>query len=58
MLGYYLNKSSQICLACDTNMGLLLQSDGCKEVCGDGKLINQECDDGNRISGDGCSVNC
>lgn len=58
LMGYYLNKSSQICLNCDVKLGLQMQSDGCQEVCGDGMLINQECDDGNRISGDGCSVNC
>ena len=32
--------------------------DGCKDVCGDGKKILDECDDGNLVDGDGCSSNC
>ena len=28
----------------------------CEEVCGDGKRFKEEeCDDGNKINGDGCS---
>lgn len=27
-------------------------------MCGDGIRINAECDDGNRVNGDGCSENC
>ena len=30
----------------------------CKEICGDGRLFNLACDDGNKISGDGCSSTC
>jgi cysteine-rich repeat protein len=30
----------------------------CLEICGDGIVINMECDDGNIISGDGCSRYC
>lgn len=30
----------------------------CIEVCGDGTLYNDECDDGNKFDGDGCSSSC
>jgi cysteine-rich repeat protein len=58
MLPYYLNLSSQACIACQESQGLSMQADGCHEVCGDGKIINHACDDGNTNSGDGCSGSC
>jgi len=30
----------------------------CVEICGDGIVINDLCDDGNTLNGDGCSENC
>ncbi len=30
----------------------------CREVCGDGRRVREECDDGNTVSGDGCSQEC
>jgi proprotein convertase subtilisin/kexin type 5 len=33
-------------------------SDVCVVICGDGIVINEACDDGNTISGDGCSSTC
>ena len=30
----------------------------CQEKCGDGVIVNAECDDGNIFSGDGCSSTC
>ena len=30
----------------------------CSEICGDGKLFDYQCDDGNQLDGDGCSKNC
>lgn len=30
----------------------------CQEVCGDGRLFVLSCDDGNLLSGDGCSDKC
>ena len=31
----------------------------CQEICGDGYLVGQnQCDDNNTISGDGCSASC
>jgi cysteine-rich repeat protein len=30
----------------------------CIEICGDGVVVFAGCDDGNQISGDGCSSNC
>lgn len=33
--------------------------DICSPICGDGKVVGgEECDDGNKTSGDGCSVQC
>eukprot|EP00826_Nyctotherus_ovalis_P040552 TRINITY_DN4008_c0_g1_i11.p1 TRINITY_DN4008_c0_g1~~TRINITY_DN4008_c0_g1_i11.p1 ORF type:complete len:471 (-),score=91.94 TRINITY_DN4008_c0_g1_i11:468-1880(-) len=41
-------------------MGYRLQENGkCREVCGDGLNMGEhECDDGNTVSGDGCSSEC
>jgi cysteine-rich repeat protein len=37
----------------------MMKDDGkCGDICGDGILIDLQCDDGNTISGDGCSSNC
>jgi cysteine-rich repeat protein len=30
----------------------------CDEICGDGKVYEKECDDGNTENGDGCSSTC
>jgi fibro-slime domain-containing protein len=30
----------------------------CSSVCGDGIVLNEECDDGNTLSGDGCDGQC
>ena len=30
----------------------------CEEVCGDGLRFSEQCDDGNSVSGDGCSAAC
>lgn len=30
----------------------------CNEICGDGKRYTVQCDDGNNINGDGCSMDC
>jgi len=42
-----------------TLTGFSPTSTTCASACGDGKLAaTEECDDGNRISGDGCSSDC
>jgi cysteine-rich repeat protein len=51
------------CLNCDScitcSVGFSLNAAGlCSEVCGDGKRFVLPCDDGNTISGDGCSSTC
>lgn len=53
------------CIECDsdtvcTNCSQEYYLNGveCSEVCGDGKLFNLKCDDGNTVDGDGCSSNC
>ncbi len=33
-------------------------ADSCISACGDGMVINEDCDDGNNIDGDGCSADC
>lgn len=30
----------------------------CTSECGDGLVLGEECDDGNRLNGDGCDANC
>lgn len=47
-----------ICTQCATGFVLNVGSNTCTEVCGDGTRIIQQCDDGNTISGDGCSSTC
>jgi fibro-slime domain-containing protein len=42
-----------------TLTGFAPTSSTCASACGDGKLAaTEECDDGNRVSGDGCSSDC
>jgi cysteine-rich repeat protein len=45
------------CISCDTSL-FYLSAGVCNDICGDGLLYTLECDDGNTISGDGCSQNC
>ena len=60
-----------ICIACDVGLDLYLEEqvcscfegfslagNQCSEVCGDGKLFQLDCDDGNSNNGDGCSETC
>lgn len=44
------------CTACHT--GFEVNNTFCVEICGDGILYNMACDDGNIVSGDGCSSTC
>lgn len=37
-----------------TDVGVTL----CADICGDGRAVTSQCDDGNTISGDGCSSTC
>ena len=60
------------CIECDKAQSLTLNSsfqcaciddyefvnNVCREVCGDGKLYDLGCDDGNSVGGDGCSAGC
>jgi cysteine-rich repeat protein len=40
-------------------MNLILNGEiRCVEICGDGIIINDQCDDGNTLNGDGCSEFC
>lgn len=53
-LHFFLNDTSCLCLD-----GYALQGASCVGVCGDGKLaLDESCDDGNLISGDGCDSTC
>ena len=48
------------CFKCPSSTHSFFSADTyCKEVCGDGKKFGAyECDDGNTVSGDGCSSTC
>lgn len=49
------------CKFCDDVQGFYFDSSGlCREYCGDGKRLSErnECDDGNKEDGDGCSATC
>jgi cysteine-rich repeat protein len=64
--------SVNTCLFCDLTIHFELGVDGlchcktyyekvdesCSEICGDGVLLSLPCDDGNTVSGDGCSSKC
>ena len=44
---------------CFCNIGYqLLSTQVCQVICGDGRVITEQCDDGNVVDGDGCSSNC
>lgn len=43
---------------CFCSIGYLRQNDLCVVICGDGLLVSEGCDDGNVVSGDGCSDTC
>ena len=46
--------------ACDGPPGVVGPNGHCRAVCGDGQLARgaETCDDGNAVSGDGCSATC
>ena len=53
--------SRGLCSQCTVEVGYLCQhGETCEAVCGDGihTLRAEGCDDGNRVSGDGCSDTC
>lgn len=56
--GYIL--SNKICQGCSSVVGYTLDSTTnlCKDLCGDGIIITDPCDDGNTLNGDGCSSSC
>jgi cysteine-rich repeat protein len=48
-----------VCLPCDQFPGYYNDHEVCSEICGDGLNLGiNECDDGNKIDGDGCSSIC
>jgi len=60
-LGFYAIKSVGQALDTRTSNLTLIGSDaflGCDVWCGDGLIIDNDCDDGNNIDGDGCSLDC
>lgn len=56
--------TNNICIACSLGFQLVQGpntapfSNSCNEACGDGSKMTLPCDDGNTISGDGCSNTC
>lgn len=49
-------RSNKQCVNC--NKGFKIANQACEEVCGDGMKFILPCDDGNTVSGDGCSSTC
>ena len=48
-----------VCVYCTYVPGYgITKSGACSELCGDGLLLDLQCDDGNTDDGDGCSQNC
>jgi cysteine-rich repeat protein len=45
-------------LFCECALGYRTSAKTCELICGDGRVITEACDDGNNITGDGCSSNC
>lgn len=44
---------------CDCDVGYYDNGyTSCKEICGDGRVITDQCDDGNTVDNDGCSKTC
>eukprot|EP00347_Sterkiella_histriomuscorum_P011981 403370353 len=57
--GALLNQKLNTCTYCHELLGLFTNEEfECEDVCGDGIIINKQCDDGNVASGDGCSRDC
>lgn len=70
-VGTAISQNKTVCLLCDSmkgyalvnglclcKEGLVFNGNMCIEVCGDGKIVLDKCDDGNTVSGDGCSSTC
>lgn len=70
-IGTAISQGTTVCMLCDTMKGYVLsnglclckegfvyENSKCIDICGDGKKITSECDDGNTESGDGCSSTC
>ena len=54
--GYVLDPEFHTCTPCEDIVGYFTNEEyECEDICGDGIIINKQCDDGNVISGDGCS---
>eukprot|EP00347_Sterkiella_histriomuscorum_P006839 403351236 len=57
--GALLSSKLHTCTYCNELYGLFTNEEfECEDVCGDGILINKQCDDGNVASGDGCNGDC
>lgn len=50
---FYYSGSNCACVVGYQQMGI-----NCQVICGDGLVLTEQCDDGNVISGDGCSSSC
>ena len=48
-----------VCPTCEQTPGTYTVDGNCVTKCGDGVLTeNEECDDNNKVDGDGCSSSC
>lgn len=57
-LATFKDVGNKLCQQGDCQTGYALNAGVCVEVCGDGRRTAAECDDGNTVSGDGCSASC
>ncbi len=54
-----MNTTNNFCIKCDEMVGFFTNEEmECEDICGDGIRLTKQCDDGNSISGDGCSNKC
>ncbi|CDW72275.1 fu domain containing protein [Stylonychia lemnae] len=59
ILGYEFDDQLFICIKCEDFYGIATNLEGeCEDICGDGIVVEKQCDDGNLISGDGCNDQC
>ncbi|CDW90935.1 cadg multi-domain protein [Stylonychia lemnae] len=57
--GHVYDEKLHTCTKCEDFPGLFTNEEyQCEDICGDGLVIDKQCDDGNTFSGDGCNSAC
>ncbi|CDW87181.1 cadg multi-domain protein [Stylonychia lemnae] len=58
-LGYEYISENRTCIKCEDILGMFTNEEmECEDLCGDGIIVDKNCDDGNQNNGDGCSNKC